>query len=95
MPFDEELYDFSICVFKSRYVLLTGGSASQVSPDCYSATFVFDLKAEKWMTEPLPPNLNTARCVHGSCTTSMSVFVYGGIGDDIKDLSSIEHMVFD
>ena len=84
------LHHFSLTVYRSNFILLTGGRAmceSQAKP----YTYLYDTDKNVWLTRPPFPSLNQGRFHHSSCSgTDGRAYIFGGVGgNDIYN--SIEY----
>ena len=74
------LHCFSITVYRSNFILLTGGQAMCQS-QAKAYTYLYDIDRNVWITRPQFPSLNTGRFHHSSCSgTEGRAFVFGGVG---------------
>ena len=91
-PLLKRIHEFSVCTFKNRYVMISGGKNQNGSSRKNS--IIYDTERNTWLTESRSkPRLCEARYGHASCTTSKTVFIFGGRdGYTDRYLSSIEKL---
>ena len=86
LPLAKRLADFSVCVQKDKYVLLTGGD-----PGPSGFAFLFDCELGHWIEQP---SLVQPRSRHSSTATETATYVYGGRDGEGEFLNTFERLAF-